>query len=352
LEERGVSDFEPVKGFEDLWRPVARPRRIPDRGVLPTLPSSPMAVKARLARIAARAPEVMVKITGRTKGAGHLRAHLEYIARDGALPLEGRDGERLMAREAIRERGADWAADDLKARGDSSLSISIVLSMPAGTPAGRMRDAARAFAAEIFAERHDYVFALHTDAGHPHVHLAVRMLGSGGVRLNPRKADLDAWRQSFARHLRARDIAAEATPRRSRGVVHKAERMPLRKLRDRHERDPDRHPPSDRQAEAEREAARIASGARIERPWEAKILRQQRRVRGAYQAAADRLAGSGDAADRTLAAKLVDFLKTMPPIATRRNDLVRGERARGGSERPEPDRNWPDQDGRGRDRKR
>jgi type IV secretory pathway VirD2 relaxase len=352
LGERGVSDFDPVRGFEDLWRPVARPRRIPDQGVLPTLPPPSTVVKARLARIAARAPEVMVKITGRTKGAGHLRAHLEYIARDGALPLEGRDGDRLEGQEAIRERGADWAADDLKARGDSSLSISIVLSMPAGTPAGRMRDAARAFAAEMFAERHDYVFALHTDAGHPHVHLAVRTLGSRGVRLNPRKADLDAWRQSFARHLRARDIAAEATPRRARGVVRKAERMPLRKLRDRHERDPDRHPPSDRQAEAEREAARIVSGARVERPWEAKILRQQRRVRAAYQAAADRLAGSNNAGDRTLAAQLLGFLKAMPVIATRLNELVRAERALGGPERADPDRTGPDRAGRGPDRKR
>ncbi|MDP9108360.1 MAG: hypothetical protein M3N23_04730, partial [Pseudomonadota bacterium] len=36
--------------------------------------------KARLHRIAHRAPEVMVKITGRTRGtAGHLKAHLDYI---------------------------------------------------------------------------------------------------------------------------------------------------------------------------------------------------------------------------------------------------------------------------------
>ena len=64
--------------------------------------------------------------------------------------------------------------------------------------------------------------------------------------------------------------AAEATPRRARGVVRKPERMPLRKLRERHERDSGRHPPSNRQAQAQREAARIASGARIERPWEAR----------------------------------------------------------------------------------
>ena len=72
--------------------------------------------------------------------------------------------------------------------------------------------------------------------------------------------------------------AGRGTRRRARGVVRKAERMPLRRLRDRHERDPDRHPPSDRQAEAERQAARIVSGVRVERPWEPKVLRQQRRL--------------------------------------------------------------------------
>lgn len=328
-----MNDFAQVKGFEDLWRPVARKRRVSDRGVLPAPGSPPTGVKARLARIAARTPEVMVKITGRTKGARHLRAHLEYIAREGALPLEGRDGERLQGREEIRERGADWAADDLKGRSDSALSISIVLSMPAGTPAGRVRDAARAFADEMFAERHDYLFALHTDTSRPHVHLAVRTLGAGGVRLNPRKADLDDWRQSFARHLRARDVAAEATPRRARGVVRKGERMALRKLSDRHERDPNRHPPSRRQADAEREATQIVAGAAIDRPWEAQILRRQRQVRAAYRAAADRLGSSGDTADQTLATQLILFLKSMPVIATRRNLLVRAERARGGADR-------------------
>ncbi len=322
-----MRDFGKIKGFEDLWRPVAGQRRIPDRAVLkPGRGGSPSDVKARLGRLAGRAPEVMVKITGRTRDGDHLKAHLEYIARDGALTLEGRDGERLQGLEEIRERGADWTADDLKRRTDSSLSISVMLSMPAGTPPGRVRDAARAFAAEQFGDRHDYVFALHTDVAHPHVHIAVRTLGEGGRRLNPRKADLDAWRQSFARHLRNRDIEAEATPRRARGVVHKPERMPVRKLRERHEQDPVRHPRPDRMVSAEREAQRIAGGGAMERPWEARILRQQRAVRAAYQATAEVLAGSTDPADRSLAVRVAAFVRAMPPIATRRNELVRKAR--------------------------
>ncbi len=334
-----MTEFGRLKGFEDLWRPVARPHRVTPKALLkPGRAPQGADAKARLARLAGRAPEVMVKITGRTRDAAHLKAHLEYIARDGDLPLEGRDGERMLDLEAIRERGSDWGADDLRKRSDSSLSLSIMLSMPAGTPAGRVRDAARAFAAEQFGDRHDYVFALHTDVGHPHVHIAVRTLGEGGVRLNPRKADLDAWRQSFARHLRNRDVAAEATPRRARGIVRKPERMPIRKIRERHEREPARHPQPDRLVSAEREAVRIADGAPLARPWEKSILHRQRAIRGAYQAAADALKASSDAEDRALGRRLVEFVKTMPPIATRRNDLVRQARAERGRAPPDPDR--------------
>lgn len=323
-----MNEFGHIRGFEDLWRPVAGPRKIDRSSIRP-----PTETKVRLARLAARSPEVMVKITGRTRDAGHVKAHLNYISRDGALVLEGRDGERLEGLSEIRERADDWARDDVRKRVTGSVSISIVLSMPAGTPVVQMRDAARAFADEQFAERHDYVFALHTDADHPHVHLAVRTLGEGGARLNPRKADLEAWRQSFARHLRARDIAAEATLRRARGVVRKAERMPIRKLRERHESDPDRYPLPRVYREAIEDAQRLAASAASEQPWEIAIQRQQRAARAAYKVGAEILANSADPSDQRLAKALEGFLKAMPPITTRREQLVRHIKARNDAER-------------------
>jgi type IV secretory pathway VirD2 relaxase len=320
-----VSDFVTVRGFEDLWRPVARPKRVSDRRTLPSAgPLGPEA-KARLARLARRAPEVMVKITGRTRDAGHLQAHLKYISRDGALPVEGRDGEMLAELKDIRELGADWAAEDLRRRDDASLSISIVLSMPPGTSIVRTRDAARTFAQEVFGERFDYVFALHTDAGHPHVHLAVRSLGEDGMRLNPRKADLEHWRQVFAQKLRDRGVEAEATPRRSRGVVRKPERMPVRKLRERHEAGRGEAPRVLRSAFDE--AGRIVQGAAVTRPWERSILERQQAVRRTYLATAQALARSEDPADRALAGEVRAFVQAMPPPATRRNLLVNAIRS-------------------------
>lgn len=343
-----MTDFATVRGFEDLWRPAARPRRAPDRGVLPSPGGLGPEAKARLARIAARAPEVMVKITGKTRDGGHLQAHLAYISREGALPLEGRDGEIYSELREVQELGADWAAEDLRKRDDASLSVSIVLSMPPGTSIVGTRDAARAFAQEVFGERFDYVFALHTDAGHPHVHLAVRSLGEDGVRLNPRKADLDQWRQTFARQLRARGIEAEATPRRARGVTRKPERIPIRKLRERHEAG--RAPAPRVIRAAYEEASKIAAGQRIERPWERRILERQRAIRTGYVDAAEALARSPDPQDRDLARQVQVFVAGMPPPATRRNELVKAIRTlvrpgpvREGSDPPR-DRAPPDPD--------
>jgi type IV secretory pathway VirD2 relaxase len=322
-----MSDFGAVSGFEDVWRPVAWPKRVADAGVLKGQPPHRES-HARLSRLTARAPEVMVKITGRTRNAAHLQAHLAYISRDGTLPLEGRDGERLVGMTEVAELGADWAAEDIRHRRDASLSLSVVLSMPPGTSLVGVRDAARAFAAETFGERFDYAFALHTDADHPHVHIAVRMLGQDGERLNPRKADLEQWRQTFARTLRDRDIPAEATLRRARGIIRKPEPMPVRKLRERHERG---HGPAPRVlVSAREEAGRIARGeVKTERPWEAAILDRQREIRRAYLAYADRLDASSHEPSRELARRVRSFVDEMPVPITRRNEWVRAASTEG-----------------------
>ena len=48
---------------------------------------------------------------------------------------------------------------------------------------------------------------------HPHVHLTIKAAGLDGVRLNPRKADLQRWREGFAEALREHGIEATTTSR-------------------------------------------------------------------------------------------------------------------------------------------
>jgi hypothetical protein len=58
---------------------------------------------------------------------------------------------------------------------------------------------------------------LHEHQANPHVHLSVRAESMTGERLNPRKADLHRWRETFAEKLRGLGIDAEATRQVTRG---------------------------------------------------------------------------------------------------------------------------------------
>ena len=330
-----MSDFRIVRGFEDVWRPPVR------RSVRPETVLHPIArtdVRSRLWRIARRVPEVMVKITGRTRDPEHLRAHLSYITRNGGLAAEGRDGWSIEGRGEVMELARDWATSSLcdpRRRASTALSIGIILSMPAGTDALRLCDAVRAFAAGTFADRFDYLFVLHTDVGHPHVHLTVKAQGDLGERLNPKKADLEAWRQNFAQALRDHGVEAEATPRRARGVTRKAERGPLRRMRERAAQGRGAMPEVRRQAY--REAAQAAFGRDdAARAWENRTAARQAQVRALYLAQARLLQSSAAAEDRRLGDAVEAFVRNLAPPDTLRLALARELRA--ASRSPVPSR--------------
>ena len=70
---------------------------------------------------------------------------------------------------------------------------------------------------------HRYVMVLHDHQANPHVHISVRAESRHGKRLNPRKADLQRWRETFAEKLRGWGIDAEATWQRTRGQTRNYE---------------------------------------------------------------------------------------------------------------------------------
>ncbi|MFK4056858.1 relaxase/mobilization nuclease domain-containing protein [Brevundimonas sp. NPDC046655] len=322
-----MTDFRRPLGFEEALRPPVDVRRARiTRPVLrPPGRAGDAAAYAQLARIIRRAPEVMVKVTGSTRDGGHLMRHLDYISRNGKLTLEGPDGEQLEGRAAVKVLASDWATEaslEPGGRRDRPLSRSIVLSMPKGTDALRLHDAARAFAAEAFGDRFPYVFALHDEGGHPHVHLTVRALGADGCRFNPRKADLEVWRQRFAQALRDRGVEAESSPRRARGVFHKAERTPVRKMR---ERDWEKGAPAPHalMGADQVDAARSGEAA----PWEHRQRKRQGLIRRALAAEAVALSGSDRPEDRGLGFALMKHVRG--PARDRRNE----ERSRATRER-------------------
>ena len=251
----------------------------------------------------------MVKITGRTKGVAHLKSHLAYITRNGELDAETEQGAAMTGRSGLKDLQQRWEDDaglDDKRRRDGSLSINIILSMPAGTDAIAVKDSARAFAIETFGYNHDYVFVQHLDDKHPHVHLTVRSLGHDGKRLNPRKADLQAWRERFAGELRLRGIAAEATPRRTRGRVRKADRGAVLALRKRKIT-----PEVDRLAREE-VLSEVRGGKTAERPWDERIKSRQDAIRQRYLDYAAELQRSGAAAITRSRARSGNSSRTCP----------------------------------------
>ena len=326
-----MTDFRRLLGFEEALRPPVdvRRARIARPVLRPPGRAGDAAAYAQLARIIRRAPEVMVKITGATRDGGHLHAHLDYISRNGRLVLEGPDGEQLEVRGEMRALASAWAMEaklESGGRRDRPLSRSIILSMPRGTDVIRLHDAARAFAKEAFGERFPYVFVLHDEGGHPHVHLTVRTLGSDGTRLNPRKADLEVWRQRFAQALRDRGVEAEASPRRARGVLRKAERTPVRKMRERYLDGKGRSPPVLLAAYKTEPALAHASP-----PWITKQRERQAQIRRALAAEAVALSLADRSKDRAMGVALAEHVRRVADSHLSKRNLHEISR---------PDRQW------------
>lgn len=256
-------------------------------------------LRATAKRVAQNSTEVMVKVTGFSKGAGHALANLEYISRNGKVELENDRGEILDGKAEVREFFKDWEKDfgDAKRHKNQRDTMHLVLSMPEGTDPEAVRQATRQFAKATFGKNHEYVFALHSQENdkktlQPHCHVTVKCLGFDGTRLNPRKADLQQWRETFAEYMRDQGVDAEATPRRSRGVVRKREPNVIRHI----EQGDDTHKPrvphvkAAKVKQAAEELSAEAKGLPVPaKPWEEAIKARQREVRRAWLAAADAL---------------------------------------------------------------
>jgi len=176
-------------------------------------------IRARIEATVRRAPQVMVKVTGGGRGMGAIAAHFRYISKNGRLDIEDDRGVVRSGKEAMADLVDQWryGGSLIPAEGYRREAFNIMLSMPAGTDAGLLQKAAREFAQAELAG-HRYVMVLHEHQANPHVHLSVRAESASGKRLNPRKADLQRWRETFAEKLRGWGIDAEATRQAARGA--------------------------------------------------------------------------------------------------------------------------------------
>jgi len=226
---------------------------------------------------------------------GAVRRHLRYISRNGSVELEDQDGSTVAGELALQDLFEQWHLGSwgIPTYSKRRETLNVVLSMPPGTDREAVRDAAKIFAQQTFGDGRPYVFALHDDQAHPHVHLCVHARGPDGRRLNPRKRDLHRWREAFAQQLQERGVDANATPRAVRGQMQcfPKQARPWMALRG--------NPPLFCSRVIDSETRRALWGAHI------KTLSNWHKI-------AHTLAYSSSPEDRAMAMNIVDFARRMP----------------------------------------
>ena len=285
----------------------------------------PLAQREHIVRTIRRAPEVMVKVL--SKGGQDLRAirrHIDYLRlRDeGELAIETDQGERVTGEGAAKSLLEDWDLDleehrrraDLEARPGRSAKLAhkVMFSMPAGTPPEKVLTAVQNFAREEFALKHRYAMVLHTDEPHPHVHLVLKAVSEQGERLHIRKATLRAWRQEFARHLRALGVAANATERAVRGNSRSPKLDGIYRAEQRGESHRTR-------ARVHAVAEELRNGRLQAEPGKARLIETREAVQRGWEVVSTVLMAEGRP---ELAAEVTRFAAQMPPPRTDREQIA------------------------------
>jgi len=136
---------------------------------------------------------------------------------------------------------------------------------------------------------------LHDHQANPHVHLSVRAESRYGQRLNPRKADLQRRRETFAEKLRGWGVEAEASRQAARGQVRNYE--PLWRIK------------AAEAGRATRSREHSKSGLASERSRQEAVE--------AWTHIARSLSASDDPADRALGQDVEQFVRSVPFVRKR-----------------------------------
>jgi hypothetical protein len=278
----------------------------------------------QIGRTVRGAPEVMVKVSGGGKSADAAQAHFAYIDRHGKLEVHTDTGEELQGNAVADHLVQAWNLDvgrgqyrpapkpGEKDRRPKQVH-NIVFSMPQGTPPQKLLSATQKFAREKFALRHRYAMVLHTDQGHPHVHLVVKAISEQGERLYIRKATLRKWREDFASYLRELGVAANATRTQVRG-------KPKARNRDGIYRALKGGRSIFMRKKVETVAEELLRGRVTPELGKAKLLAMRRNVVGDWKATASLLRAQGH---EWLAKDIESYIRQMPVVATDRERLAK-----------------------------
>lgn len=307
-----MSSYKELRAAWYFWRPTHPKKRKGSKGdkgfaaallSLPFLPTDRLTAE-QFARLERRAPQVMVKVTKPTFGAAHTFQNMTYISRNCEEEIFDQDGSLLTRVDELERLAEDWHQQNQDAydgerryRGPDARRLQF--SMPKGTDPIALRNAVSATARHVFGDRYDYVYALHTDRPHPHVHVTIRAVSHEGQALRINKDDLLYLRRAMALALRMRGVDADATPQIARGPRVRHERTEVYRANRRHSR-----------------TVELQGGDPTPQPETGGVDPYVRRV---YEAAAKRLRASTRSDDAVLADRIEHFsaVNLPRPIPTR-----------------------------------
>ena len=261
-------------------------------------------IRGRLSGIARRSTQVMVKITpGKNHTMQAVRKHLQYIGEDGQGVVYDQDGREFKGMEEVADLAWKWqhTGPQMPEQTDVRMMFNIMFSMPEGTDERAVFAAVKATCESEFAG-HQWAMGQHFDEPQVHCHVAVKAEGMDGVRLNPRHADLQRWRERFAYELRERGVEAEATRRATRLHQERINKpWAVTRLEER--------------GEPTNPAPTMGDAVRVEK-WKS----TEKRAASSYDRIIEALHRSSDAADRVLAKELAESLVGQQARQTVRQD--------------------------------
>ena len=169
-------------------------------------------------------PEAVLKVMKKyPRSSSGVRNLVDYISRDGALELLDEQGLFVQSEQERADLVDQWSGSFSK-RTNGRCAMHLIISTPEGTKKEDVEEASEEWGRENLSD-YSYAFVTHEEGDkeepHPHAHFVVARK-AGGPPLNPRKADLRTWRESWADIGSAHGIPMTATRRHERGVIMKA----------------------------------------------------------------------------------------------------------------------------------
>lgn len=218
----------------EAWDPEnKKPRRgvvEPTQGFAYSNVSSRISSPSYQRELASGKPECVLKVASFARGASvkKLLGYISRVGQEAEMEVIDNFGLHHQGKDAVQKIYDSWKGDfERKCKGSNRIprhGTHIILS--AITDGSKAEERKVAFAAQDFVDRtfnqegYEYVYALHNDTEHPHVHIVVKNYNKlTKKKLSLTKAKTFEIRQAWAETLTQNGLEANATLRRDRPQV-------------------------------------------------------------------------------------------------------------------------------------